>query len=253
LVKQGYDHAKIWATNLTEETLTAVKDEFKVHTTTDNISAIQHADVVVLCVKPQVMKHVIAELSDELKQRKPLIISIAAGITAKTIQEWVGSDPSVVRCMPNTPALLQCGASGLYRTKQVSDEQAQIAEQLLAAVGITLWVKDESGIDAVTAVSGSGPAYYFLFMEAMQHAGEALGLDPETAKKLTLQTALGAARMALESDDNPATLRRKVTSPGGTTEQAINAFTEGGLPELVHKAMKAASDRSEALSVALAK
>ena len=253
LVKQGFDASQIWATNLTEDTLSSVKDEFQVNTTTSNIEASLEADVIVLSVKPQVLKTVVEELSDILEERSPLIISIAAGITAKTIQEWIGAESSIVRCMPNTPALLQCGASGLYKTEQVTDQQAEIAEQILGAVGITLWVKDESGIDAVTAVSGSGPAYYFLFMEAMQQAGEALGLDSETAKKLTLQTALGAARMALESDDDPATLRRKVTSPGGTTEQAINTFNEGGLSALVNKAMKAASDRSEELSVILAK
>ena len=162
LVKQGFDASQIWATNLTEDTLSSVKDEFQVNTTTSNIEASLEADVIVLSVKPQVLKTVVEELSDILKERSPLIISIAAGITAKTIQEWIGSESSIVRCMPNTPALLQCGASGLYKTKQVTDQQAEIAEQLLGAVGITLWVKDESGIDAVTAVSGSGPAYYFL-------------------------------------------------------------------------------------------
>lgn len=253
LVKQGYDHSRIWATNLTEDTLKDVKQSFNVNTTTDNATAVNEADVVVLSVKPQVMKEVVQSLAETFKSQKPLIISIAAGITATTLQEWIGAPSAIVRCMPNTPALLQCGASGLYKNPQVSDQQAGIAETLLKAVGITLWVKEESGIDAVTAVSGSGPAYYFLFMEAMQQAGEALGLDSETAKQLTLQTALGAARMALESSDDPATLRKKVTSPGGTTEQAINTFNEGELSALVGKAMKAAADRSEELSDILSK
>jgi len=252
LVKQGMSASSIWATNIDQDSLNKLKSEFNVNITTNNQEAIEEADVVVLSVKPQVLKSVVTDLADTLKNKKPLIISIAAGIKAETIQEWIGEPAAIVRCMPNTPALLQCGASGLYKTADVSDQQAEIAETLMNAVGITLWVKDEQGIDAVTAVSGSGPAYYFLFMEAMQKAGETLGLDSETAKQLTLQTALGAARMALESTDQPAELRRKVTSPGGTTEQAINAFQNGGLEGLVEKAMKAASDRSEELSKILA-
>jgi pyrroline-5-carboxylate reductase len=253
LVKQGTSADTIWATNIDQNSLDQLSTDFSVNVTQDNQEAVSQADVIVLSVKPQVLKSVVSDLADTLKARNPLIISIAAGIKADTIQEWIGQPMAIVRCMPNTPALLQCGASGLYKTEEVSDQQAQIAEQLLNAVGITLWVKDEQGIDAVTAVSGSGPAYYFLFMEAMQQAGESLGLDSETAKQLTLQTALGAARMALESQDEPAELRRKVTSPGGTTEQAINTFQQGDLSALVEKAMKAASDRSEELSELLAK
>lgn len=252
LVKQGVDPKKIWATNIDQSSLDKLEQEFQVNTTQDNHQAIAQADVVVLSVKPQIMKDVITDVSESLKAKNPLIISIAAGIKAETLQEWVGQPMAVVRCMPNTPALLQCGASGLYKTPEVSDAQAEAAEQLMNAVGITLWVKDEDGIDAVTAVSGSGPAYYFLFMEAMQQAGEALGLDSQTAKQLTLQTALGAAKMALESNDEPSELRRKVTSPGGTTEQAINTFQQGNLESLVKEAMKAASDRSKELSEILA-
>ncbi|GLQ30559.1 pyrroline-5-carboxylate reductase [Litoribrevibacter albus] len=253
LIKQGVDPKKVWATNIDQESLNKLEQEFQVNTTTDNHQAISEADVVVLSVKPQVLKSVVTDLAETLKQNNPLIISIAAGIKAETLQDWIGQPLAIVRCMPNTPALLQCGASGLYKTAEVTDEQANVAETLMNAVGITLWVQNEQGIDAVTAVSGSGPAYYFLFMEAMQQAGEALGLDAETAKQLTLQTALGAARMAIESDDAPSELRRKVTSPGGTTEQAIQTFQKGNLEALVKQAMQAASDRSEELSEILAK
>jgi pyrroline-5-carboxylate reductase len=169
------------------------------------------------------------------------------------MSKWLDCDLPIVRCMPNTPAMLQVGATGLFATSNVSNEQRDQAERILRAVGITLWVNEESDIDSVTAVSGSGPAYYFLMMEAMQAAAEKLGLPAETAKLLTLQTALGAARMALESQDDPATLRQKVTSPGGTTEQAILSFEENGLRDIFEQAMTAARDRSISLSEQLDK
>jgi pyrroline-5-carboxylate reductase len=253
MIKQGVEPSRIWATNIDQNSLDQLKQDFNVNTTQDNNEAVANADVVVLSVKPQVLKTVVEDLKETLIANNPLIISIAAGIKAETLQSWIGQPQAIVRCMPNTPALLQCGASGLYKTQEVTDAQAQTAEQLMNAVGLTLWVNDEAGIDAVTAVSGSGPAYYFLFMEAMQQAGEALGLDSDTAKQLTLQTALGAARMALESTDSPAELRRKVTSPGGTTEQAINTFQQNNLEAIVKEAMQAAADRSQELSEILAK
>lgn len=254
MIEQGFPANKVWASNIVEAPLQQLAEQYKINTTQNNHGAIAEADIVVLSVKPQVMKAVVTELAPALNRAKPpLIISIAAGITAITLQEWLGNALPIVRCMPNTPALLQCGASGLYKTNEVSEQQAEQAEQLLKAVGITLWVTSEEGIDAVTAVSGSGPAYYFLFMEAMQQAGIELGLDSETAKQLTLQTALGAARMALESTDEPDELRRKVTSPGGTTEQAINTFQSEQLERIVAKAMTAARDRSIELSDILSK
>ena len=256
LIEQGYPHQNIWASNITQAPLTKLNNQYKINTSLDNAEAVKQAEVIVLSVKPQIMKTVVTELSAVInnsnRHQAPLILSIAAGISAQTLQHWLGAKQPVVRCMPNTPALLQCGASGLYKTAEVSEQQAEQAETLLNAVGITLWVKDEAAIDAVTAVSGSGPAYYFLFMEAMQEAGISLGLDSETAKQLTLQTALGAARMALESSDEPAELRKKVTSPGGTTEQAINTFIEQELGNTVKQAMTAARDRSVELSKSLA-
>lgn len=254
MIEQGFPANQVWASNIVEAPLKQLSEQYKINTTQDNHQAIAEADIVVLSVKPQVMKDVVSELAATLNRAAPpLIISIAAGITAETLQQWLGNALPIVRCMPNTPALLQCGASGLYKTPEVSEQQAQQAEQLLKAVGITLWVENESGIDAVTAVSGSGPAYYFLFMEAMQQAGIELGLDSETAKQLTLQTALGAARMAIESSDEPQELRRKVTSPGGTTEQAINTFKSEQFESIVSKAMTAARDRSIELSEILSK
>lgn len=219
-----------------------------IDTTQDNNAAVTESDVVVLAVKPQVLKAVAIDLAPAVQAAKPLVISIAAGVRADTLQRWLGGDVALVRCMPNTPAMLQTGATGLYANDRVSETQREQAETILRAVGITRWVDDEALIDAVTALSGSGPAYYFLFMEAMQATGEKLGLDAETARLLTLQTALGAARMAIESPEQPATLRARVTSPGGTTEQAVRHFEEAKLRNIVEQAMTAARDRSIELS-----
>ena len=178
-----------------------------------------------------------------------MLVSIAAGISCDSLQRWLGPRPqAIVRCMPNTPALLRQGVSGLFANAQVSAEQKAQAEQLLSAVGMALWLDEEHLIDAVTAVSGSGPAYFFLLIEAMTAAGQQLGLPRETAAQLTLQTALGAARMACESDVEAAELRRRVTSPNGTTEAAIKAFQAGGFEQLVQQALNAAAQRSAELA-----
>ncbi len=208
----------------------------------DNAEAIEGADVIVLAVKPQAMKAVCQALRPSLKPQQ-LVVSIAAGITCSSMNSWLGAQP-IVRCMPNTPALLRQGVSGLYATAEVSAQQRQQAEALLSAVGIALWLDQEQQLDAVTAVSGSGPAYFFLLIEAMTAAGEKLGLPRETAAQLTLQTALGAAHMAVSSDVDAAELRRRVTSPAGTTEAAIKSFQAGGFEALVEKALGAAAHRS---------
>lgn len=248
LVQQGYAPQQLCATDLNQELLRSQSETFGIRTSTDNQAAVQDADIVILAVKPQVMKAVLTELAPALQQRQPLLISIAAGINCESIARWSGGNLPVVRCMPNTPALTQTGASGLFATQAVSDDQRQQAEQILSAVGIALWVEQEKELDAVTAVSGSGPAYYFLLMEAMIDAGEKLGLSRSVAEQLTVQTALGAAKMAQASDVDVAELRRRVTSPGGTTEQALNRFEEGGLRALVDQALSAADHRSTELA-----
>ncbi|MFF7706416.1 pyrroline-5-carboxylate reductase [Pseudomonas sp. NPDC007930] len=217
----------------------------------DNAEAAANADVIVLAIKPQMMKTVCQALQPALRPGQ-LIVSVAAGITCQSLASWLGERP-IVRCMPNTPALVGEGASGLYATAQVSAAQRQQAEQLLEAVGMALWVDSEAQIDAVTAVSGSGPAYFFLLMEAMTAAGEQLGLPRDSAARLTLQTALGAARMALGSDADAAELRRRVTSPAGTTEAAIKTFQAGGFEALVNNALGAAAARSVELAEQLGK
>lgn len=221
----------------------------EIDTFAENTQAISGADLIVLAVKPQVMQTVCRDLADHL-QTEQLIVSIAAGITCTSLQAWLGDQTprAIVRCMPNTPSLLRQGVSGLFANGQVSDSQKQQAEQLLSAVGVALWLDQESLIDAVTAVSGSGPAYFFLMIEAMTAAGEKLGLPRDTAAQLTMQTALGAARMACESDVQASELRRRVTSPNGTTEAAIKAFQAGGFETLVAQAMNAAAQRSAELA-----
>jgi pyrroline-5-carboxylate reductase len=229
-----------------------LEQQFGIRTSTDNRAALDE-DVVVLAVKPQILQSVCRSLADTIGGRTPLFISIAAGVRSHDIERWLGGDRAIVRCMPNTPALLQCGATGLAANSRVSVTQKQLAEQILQAVGMTLWVEDEDQLDAVTAVSGSGPAYFFLLMEAMQAAGETLGLRPEAARALTLQTALGAARMASQSDVDPATLRARVTSKGGTTEQAILSFENAGFQQMVQQALDAACTQSRNLANALGK
>lgn len=239
---KGLDAAQIRASDPGEETRNRVSAEHGIETFADNAKAIDGVDVVVLAVKPQAMKSVCEALRPNLQSHQ-LIVSIAAGITCASMNNWLGAQP-IVRCMPNTPALLRQGVSGLFATEQVTAAQRQQAEQLLSAVGLALWLDTEQQLDAVTAVSGSGPAYFFLLIEAMTAAGEKLGLSRETAAQLTLQTALGAAHMAVSSDVDAAELRRRVTSPAGTTEAAIKSFQAGGFEALVEKALGAAAHRS---------
>lgn len=219
-----------------------------IKTTTDNVEAIEQADVVILAVKPQIMSQVVKPLADMAQQQQMVFISIAAGITEANLSAWLGGNIPVVRCMPNTPALVQSGATGLFANQHVSDEQRSLAESILRSVGITVWFYEEHLLDAVTAVSGSGPAYFFLVMEAMQAAAEKLGINTDDAKLLTLQTAFGAAKLALESNDSPAELRKKVTSKGGTTEAALAKLIDGGLPELFDTALQAANHRAKELA-----
>lgn len=253
LIADGYPAADIHVAEPDNAKRQQLQQQYNVQTHASNLQATASADVVVLAVKPQIMQGICRELASTTQQNKPLVISIAAGLRSVDIERWLGGDVSMVRCMPNTPALLRAGATGMFANSQVSDEQHQLADKILKTAGITTWVVDEKLLDAVTAVSGSGPAYYFLFMEAMQKSAEQLGLDSKQAKELTLQTALGAARMAMESDDDPATLRTKVTSKGGTTEQAINTFEAHQFSDIIHQAMNAAYQRANELADLLGK
>jgi pyrroline-5-carboxylate reductase len=248
LVADRYDPGHILVSDPEHEKLAALSARFGVRSAADNREAARQADVLVLAVKPQVLKQVCGELRNTVQAGKPLVISIAAGVREDFVQDWLGGGVPLVRTMPNTPAMIQAGATVLHAGDGVSTEQRNMAESVLRAVGLTRWVDKEADMDAVTALSGSGPAYFFLVMESMEQAGIELGLDPETARLLTIQTALGAARMAMESRDPPATLRERVTSPGGTTERALEIFDQGGLRDLFRRALGSARERSEELS-----
>ena len=248
LIADGWNPASIRVSDTDTRQLERLSQRFPIETTSDNTHAVAGADVVVLAVKPQVMESVALTLASSVSRVKPLVISIAAGISEAALRRWLGDKTAIVRCMPNTPAMVQSGATGMYANPLVTDEQRSIAESILRAVGIVVWVDDEAMMDAVTALSGSGPAYIFLFIEALQASGRKLGLAEETAYLLALQTVFGAAKMALESQEDAATLRQRVTSPGGTTERAISTFHEGGFEELVSKALHAAAARSRELA-----
>ncbi len=213
----------------------------------DNSQSVTQADVIVLAVKPQSLAAVAGGLASSLRPEQ-LVISIAAGVRIDTLRRWLGGHARIVRAMPNTPALVQAGATGLYAPSDISAHERALAESLLRAVGVCVWVESEALLDSVTALSGSGPAYAFLVMEAMQAAGEKLGLDAATARLLTLETLFGAARLALESNEDPATLRARVTSPGGTTERGIAALEQAGLVEAFEHALEAARARAQELA-----
>lgn len=205
------------------------------------------ADVIVIATKPQILKDVALAIKDFIKE-DTLIISVAAGIRLLNLAQWLGSGKAIIRVMPNTPALVQEGMSVLVANSHCSEEQQAIASGIMGAVGKTLWLDDEKHMDTVTAVSGSGPAYFFLVMEAIQTTARKMGLTNEQAKILTQQTALGAATMALQSQDDVTDLRKQVTSPGGTTEQALNVLLEGDIHDLFRDALKAASNRSKEMA-----
>jgi pyrroline-5-carboxylate reductase len=244
LIADGVRPDTLWVSDPDEERLRYLGECFGVHTTRDNREAAAHGDTVVFAVKPQVMAAAVRAVADELKGREPLVISIAAGVREPDVRRWLGYEAAIVRVMPNTPALLRSGASALYANPDVLPAQRSRAESILRAVGVTVWLDDEDLLDAVTALSGSGPAYFFLLMEVLEKGGHELGLPRESARLLTLQTAMGAAKMALESADDPATLRARVTSPGGTTERAVQTLLEGGFERLLFEALRAARDRS---------
>ena len=248
LVSDDYDPQRIVVSDPDREKLAGLAARFGIRPAVDNRDAVGRADIVVFAVKPQNLKSVAMSIAPEVQARRPLMISIVAGVKEKDIQSWLGNDVTLIRTMPNTPAMLQAGATALHAGPGVTDDQKNLAESILRAVGLTRWVRDEEKMDAVTALSGSGPAYFFLVMEAMEQVGLDMGLSAETARLLTLQTALGAARMAMESSDGPAALRERVTSPGGTTEKALAVFEAEGIRDLFHKALISARDRSVELS-----
>ncbi len=248
LVKHNPGSAHILVAEPSEARRKELAKQFAVETTPHNADAVQHADLVVLAVKPQIIPTVCSELSPLLAQNAPVIVSIAAGITTSLLTQLLGADVPIIRTMPNTPTAIGCGATGLYAINSVTATQKKSAETIMSSVGITVWVDDEALMDTITAVSGSGPAYFFQVIEAMEKAATALGLSAEAARSLTLQTAYGAAKMALESPESAEVLKQSVTSPGGTTAAALNVLNNGNINDLFQQALTAAQHRAKELA-----
>lgn len=226
----------------------ALARDFDVPTHAHALDAARGADVLVLAVKPQVLKSVCTDIASVVAAARPLVISIAAGIRIAQLRAWLGNELPVVRSMPNTPALIGAGATGLFANDATSAEQRAQAEAILGTAGSTVWIDHEDLMDTVTALSGSGPAYFFLLVEALEDAAVAQGLPRATARALAKQTCLGAGRMLVEDGEPPTVLRERVTSPGGTTAAALDAFASGGLRDLVASAVDAATRRGRELS-----
>ena len=250
LLARGTAAAEIRVSEPVDVLREALARDFGVHVGADSAESAGPAGLWVLAVKPQVMRSVCEALAPLAQSSRPLVVSIAAGITAAQLQRWLGGDVALVRTMPNTPALLGAGVTGLFASAEVDANGRERAADLLASAGKTVWIESEAQMDAVTAVSGSGPAYVFLLAEAMEAAALAEGLPAEAARTLVLETVLGAARMLTESGEDPAELRHRVTSPGGTTQAAIETFEAGGLRGLVATAIRNATERGEQLSAA---
>ncbi|MBP8006167.1 pyrroline-5-carboxylate reductase [Acinetobacter sp. NIPH 1852] len=245
LLSRGLPTTRITVSDPVEQ-IRQILEEKEIQTTTDNVAAIKDADIVVLAVKPQVLATVLQPLKGLLSDK--LVISIIAGAEIQTLSDLIGGSERIVRVMPNTPALVQTGAHGIYAPAAVGTKDRELTSQILAATGLTIWVDNEAQIDAVTAVSGSGPAYFFYLMESMIRAGKNLGLDEKVATALTLQTALGAAQMAITSSNSPAELRKNVTSPNGTTQAALEVFDRAQISQNIQAALAAAQKRSQELA-----
>ena len=250
LLNNGYDSKNIKVSDPNDELLQKREAELNITTFANNSSLVEACDIIVFAVKPQVLSEVCLELREKIKP-KHLFISIVAGIRVNDINRWLGGKYSLVRTMPNTPALMQHGVTGLFPNELVSDEQKALVTTMLSSVGDCFWVNEEKLIDAITAISGSGPAYFFLLMQSMTQAGMALGLDEKTAKELSVQTAFGASLMATKSGKDPKTLRTNVTSPNGTTQAAIESFQDQNFEGIVASATRAAFDRARELSTEL--
>lgn len=253
LVANGYDPSRIWASAPEDSHLQGLRHDFDIYTTTDNRHCASQADILILAVKPQVMASACQEIASVVQNTRPLAVSIAAGLDTETIGDWLGGDVPMVRCMPNTPSLLGKGAAALYATEGVSAEQREAVTGIFSSIGLAVWLEAEEQMHAVTALSGSGPAYCYMLVEAMEAAAVEAGMAGDTARQLAIQTMAGAAEMSARGGEEPAQLRRNVMSPGGTTERAVESLEKGGLREVVARAFTAAKTRSAELSEQLKK
>jgi pyrroline-5-carboxylate reductase len=248
LIADGHPASHIWVAEPLPELRSALSIEFAIHTSDHNAQVAKTVDALIIAVKPQMAKSVCAALSATLATCKPTIISIAAGIRISQLEHWLGSHLPIIRAMPNTPALIKKGVTGAVKNQAVTDAEQAIASTILRAIGALVWVPNETLMDLVTAVSGSGPAYFFSMIEAMENAAVELGLSKEAAHTLVVQTAIGAAHMAQQSDESPSQLRQRVTSPGGTTEAALNELNAHGFHALIARAIEKARNRGQTLA-----
>lgn len=248
LINKGHAPDSIWVSDPNSDKLQALKNEFQVQVTSENKKAIQSADFIILAVKPKQVLPVIRELSEIILNNKPLVISIAAGIRTKSLEKILGTSIPIIRAMPNTASLIGCGVTGVFANPLITPAHREATEELLEAFGSVVWINKEDWMDSVTALSSSGLAYFFRLMETFIQAGAEMGLPPEVSENLTLQTAYGAALMALESGLNVAELRKRVISKGGTTEAAFKVMEEHHLTDIYKKALLAAKNRSEEMS-----
>jgi len=248
LLRRGLPNHRCIVADPSPEQRRCLVEDYGIAATDDNAAAANSADIIVLAVKPQQMRAVALGLAPHLDTSRALLISVAAGIPHAALTRWIGRNIAIVRAMPNRPALNGCGATGLYAPSQVGAAHRALAESVMAAVGATVWVEQESQMDTVTALSGSGPAYFFLFMEALEAAAEQRGLPREIAHRLTVETAFGAAQMARQSPDSLSVLREQVTSKGGTTAAALKVLEAAGLHVIVAQAVAAADHRSAELA-----
>ena len=248
LLNKGFNTAHIKATNPNYNQREYIRKQYNIQVFDDNNEHFGWPDVVVMAVKPQVMKTALTEIRDNIHHTQPLVVSVAAGITTAQMQDWLQQPTAIIRTMPNTPAAIGQGAIGMFANPHVTDTQRQMCEQMMDAMGTSVWVTKETDMDIVTALSGSGPAYFFTFIKAMQNVAEELGLSPENARLLTQQTAVGASLLAERSDLSMAELIDQVTSPQGTTHAAITRFHELNIEDIVKQAVTAACQRSAELS-----
>jgi pyrroline-5-carboxylate reductase len=249
LLGKGFSPEQIQVVEISDEARERLRKRFGITARASVDAVFTSCECIVLATKPQELRDVATNLVGSLRHQ--LLISIAAGIRTSDLSRWLGGYRRIVRAMPNTPAILGCGMSALYAAPAANASECNLAESILSAVGETLWLADENALDAVTAVSGSGPGYVYYFIEALEEAARQQGLDAAAARQLTLQTVLGAARVAAEGPDEPAVLRARVTSKGGTTETAIQCFEAAGLKDIVARAVAVAAERSRELGAEL--
>ncbi len=248
LINKGITASQMSASDPGRNQREYIEKQFQILTHDDNNAHFGMPDMVIIAVKPQIMKQVLEDVALSIGRTNPLVVSVAAGITTDQISQWLGAELAIVRTMPNTPALIGQGAIGMFANPSVTKEQQLLTEQVMDAVGTSIWVTEESDIDAVTALSGSGPAYFFMFMQYLQQAGQKLGLSEANAALLAKKTAVGSALLAERSPETLQQLKDRVTSPNGTTAAALESFAENHIEQIIEQAITAANDRSVALS-----